>query len=392
MNFFRVFRVTIFCVLAGAYSFVEAQAVSDFHGVPAMDFEPTPDLLVRGRPLDELLTDQSDVPFPGFEPLRPSWWGRGPVVIPRIEDIPGLLPGTSAVCCATCMCGGEPTVPIDKQLGPITESPVNTSPDISIINQIVPKAYLTTVGIQNPDGAIFCSGVLISPRSILTAAHCTCGDEIISTAFFGHSLFERNRSAFAISLPLRPDPRLKNKNFCQQRAAWKADTAQDKTYPKWDLAILRFAETLPGALAGLVLPAEPIANPDEGFSYLYGVGFGRADGVNAPGTKHRSRLVFETRRCTQTESKEYGCNVDTENVTGGFEAGAGADSCFADSGGPIFARYSDDNMLNESLDVPHLIAITSRGLGENSLGFCGKGAINTNIEHEAVRSWIEQNL
>lgn len=114
---------------------------------------------------------------------------------------------------------------------------------------------------------------------------------------------------------------------------------------------------------------------------------GRADGVDAAGEKHRARFRFLSRLCNEQDAREYGCHVGEKNVISSFKEGAGQDSCFGESGGPVFIRGSADSLAPDGgfYAPPHLFAITSWGLATNAEGYCGRGAINVGLEREEVR-------
>jgi len=338
-------------------------------------------------------------------------WAELDVTIPNVGNIIATLQYNSAAsCCHNCYCGGEPTPPLpfpiipleNLGLAPIEETHalpvegIDNNPieeifltpgrrkNISIADQFSPKSYLTTVGLQDKNGIIFCSGVFVSTDSILTAAHCVCNAEPISI-FVGSDLFSSNHNEFKASLSLSTDIDFLKPEFCEERRKFK--NGDSKVYPEGDIAMLHLAEELPNKLARFITPISSTTDIAENYSYIYGVGFGRTDGIDVPGAKHRARIRFESRRCTDADAETFGCTLHVENVTMGF-ADSSADSCLGDSGGPIFARHtSDETIIGGHSEAPRLIAITSRGIYENATGFCGAGAINTNID----RYWVAIN-
>ncbi|WP_282127117.1 trypsin-like serine protease [Roseobacter litoralis] len=360
------------------------------------------------------------------------------------EDILGSYPGryldpspfpidagAKGRCCPTCICGGEPTGPIcippscinspvvlrlngdqirdhkfqgfdidaasddedDEVNFQTIVTAINVEAPISKMNRLAPMSYFTTVGLQSSDSQVFCSGALIDEDSVLTAAHCLC-DHAPSYVFVGNSVFADNQApaadVVAVSMPVQAGADFFNGGFCEAFEAWRSE-GRTGQYPSGDLAILHLEERLPPLLSEFGLPTEPIA--DQGPApFIYGVGFGRADGIDTAGEKHRARFRFLSRLCTEDDASEHGCHVGEENVISSFEESAGQDSCFGDSGGPIFIRGSADSPVPDGgFDTPpRLVAITSRGLATNAKGFCGRGAINVSLEREEVRNWITE--
>ena len=243
-------------------------------------------------------------------------------------------------------------------------SAIDVGEPVSVMNRLAPKSYFTTVGLQSSDRQVFCSGVLIDADSVLTAAHCLC-DDPPSYVFVGNTVFAGHQASaadvVAVSMAVKAGTDFFDSGFCQAFDAWrvKGRTGQ---FPSGDLAILHLEERLPPLLAEYGLPTEPIADHQPA-PFVYGVGFGRADGIDTAGEKHRTRFRFLSRLCTEEDAREHGCHVGEESVTSSFEEGAGQDSCFGDSGGPIFIRGSTDSPVPDGgFDAPpRLIAITSRG-------------------------------
>lgn len=349
-----------------------------------------------------------------------------------LDPTPFLVdPNAVGRCCPTCICGGDPTGPICIPPGctknPLVWRPmnnqlpnytfkgfgvgaanddrddevdlqmilkaINVEPSISEMNRLDPKSYFTTVGLQSSDRQVYCSGALIDENSVLTAAHCLC-DHTPSYVFIGTTVFADNQApaanAIAVSMPVQARVDFFNGGFCEVFEAWRG-AGRTGQYPSGDLAILHLEERLPPLLSEYGLPTEPIANQGPA-PFVYGVGFGRADGIDTAGKKHRARFRFLSRLCTEEDAREHGCRVGEESVISSFEKDAGQDSCFGDSGGPIFIRGSADSPVPDGgFDAPpRLVAITSRGLAANAEGYCGRGAINVSLERDEVRSWIEE--
>jgi len=196
-----------------------------------------------------------------------------------------------------------------------------------------------------------CTGVLVAPTVVLTAAHCVGG---ITAVRLGTNDYNKGGELIEVLRSAR-HPNSSN------------------TY---DIAALILADAAP-------VPPRMIAQDCVLDTYLIDgadvsvVGFGATD---SQGLKFTSTLMegFTTVDDADCSDIESGCNVD---VSPGGELGAGGsdkvDSCFGDSGGPLY-------LLTPKGD--YLVGITARGYNGNGPP-CGQGGIY--VRPDAVFDWIE---
>jgi hypothetical protein len=201
------------------------------------------------------------------------------------------------------------------------------------------------------NGQLMCSGVLIAPDLVLTAGHC--GTRFDRVVIGTHDL--RNGGGQEIRVEqteVHPDP-----------------------YTTFDAALLLLehdAPVEPRKLAldcmvdGWLVPGAEVAI----------VGFGAVDDW---GTVWNGQLneAFTTVVDPACEDLAAGCN---ESVSPGGEliaGGDGVDSCVGDSGGPLYLRTEDGDLL---------VGITSRATVPADAP-CGSGGIYVRVD--AVADWIE---
>jgi hypothetical protein len=212
-----------------------------------------------------------------------------------------------------------------------------------------PGEFQDCVAVGSPTG-FCCSGTLIGPNIVVTAAHCVDGG-CTGRVYIGNT--SSNPGAGKVvsvreSL-IHPDyNRFTSKN---------------------DIAVLILDESVD------VTPRR-IATSDE-IDQAYFVqlaGFGLTE-FGTSGLKMKVQCVIATTGCCETEPQDkFGCHEGLEFVAGGNAL----DSCNGDSGGPAYVRVGDEWRL---------AGATSRAT-RNFTRPCGDGGIYTRVDRYV--DWIQQ--
>lgn len=215
-------------------------------------------------------------------------------------------------------------------------------------------ARASTVRVETSRGEL-CSGAVIAPEIILTAAHCLMGGGSISVV----SLDTRFRARRQIVVAVLPHPSF-------------VPGTTPRTQPGTDLALLRLAQPLPRDIEPLTL----------GSGLWQGETITMAGyGLSAENNKRTARRLRETQLVNAgnyTTQNTVKVAVDAENR--GETSGAGA--CRGDSGGPVLRGDS------RSRDLVGIVSWSSGPLKTQAKRICGGFTAITPVSD--YRNWITE--
>ncbi len=231
----------------------------------------------------------------------------------------------------------------DPELGTISQPVVGGS-------SVPPGKWPDAVAVLGAKGT--CSGTLIAPDVVLTAGHCSgieANEVVIDSTNYNASGGQRRK---VVSLTAYPD--------------------YQKTY---DVAVVMLDRPVDGIAPRTVASKCTYA----GFSadttvHLVGFGLAQADGGGTNTSLREAMAPVLDPDCSGGNGCRDGASPNGEFVAGG----GGADSCFGDSGGPVYL---------DTERGPVLIASVSRGLAGNPEP-CGGAGIY--VRTDKLAAWIEK--
>jgi secreted trypsin-like serine protease len=222
---------------------------------------------------------------------------------------------------------------------------------------VIAANYPDAASVQGAGG--YCTGTLISPNVVLTAAHCAC------TAV-------NERVVFGIDIE-KPDQTIKVTRSVAMNACGNNLGGSDVAL----LLLERPPESIaPRALAGSSLLAKIVD--------LTAVGFGLTES-GASGKKLVVNLPVASAACTETfdgqaDASYYGCTAGAELVAG--MQNLKKDTCHGDSGGPLYLKTNNGDLL---------VATTSRGVESSGTTDCGDGGIYELLQGH-ILDWIQSTV
>jgi hypothetical protein len=212
-----------------------------------------------------------------------------------------------------------------------------------------------------------CSGVMLTSRLVVSAAHCYCmisDPEEIFVIFGSSLLFERKR----ISVDMAKSHSMVDCSEYSRNVA--------RVIPEGDVALYWLAEPVDDVAVRRIAPAEMIFAAAQ----VRAVGWGSTERVGAEPAKFMADIQIASYDCSELlgeAAREGGCRAQHEMIAAGVR-----DTCGGDSGGPVYvmAQYED---------IWHLAGVTSRAYDPNR--GCGGGGIYVKLASPPIIEWLKKN-
>ncbi|MCB9685377.1 MAG: serine protease [Alphaproteobacteria bacterium] len=212
-----------------------------------------------------------------------------------------------------------------------------------------PGDWPDVVALYTIGDSVGCTGILVAPDLVLTAAHCVAG---LSRVVVGTTdLTSGGRTVGVASVTSHPNP-----------------------YQELDVALVQLAEVVTDIEPRLLMRDCLVDALADGVEVEI-AGFGATDafGYDFPDRLMSARIRVRDADCSNLSA---GCYPDVSPGAELIAGGDGVDSCVGDSGGPLYLLGKDEAWL---------AGITSRA-AQPAQHVCGDGGIY--VRSDAIADWI----
>lgn len=295
-------------------------------------------------------------------------FGVGDLTLTMPDD-PSLL-DWNTFCGPNAICGNSVPVSGIKALN-ACELPGANCASSAVLQPVTPStdSYPYVVALLKK-GSVSCTGVLISPNNILTAAHCLC-DSLPDEAFIGTSIYDGDVSdiGFKRRIELSDSVSFMQHAFCSARTPFTVN-------PHLDLATIKTQHPIELGSRFTFDIKNHIATPPTNTTSTI-VGFGASSQSNSGGVKRRA--FVQTKPCDSSNIVTTDCLLGKERVAIN-ETSQDVDTCKGDSGGPL--------LFSNPTRTTKLAGITSRRISQSLEKFCGSGGVYVSLNQPSVLSWL----
>ncbi|KAK8386701.1 hypothetical protein O3P69_017871 [Scylla paramamosain] len=215
-------------------------------------------------------------------------------------------------------------------------------------NDVKEGALPWAVGVRDKRNITYCGGALITPRHVLTAAHCMAGDP----------------SKFPLHVSIGEQRALPRRTVRVTHALYHSDFGKTSTFDS-DLGVLLLEERIDPFPATPCLPEMDREVPEGVAVTVVGWGATSEDGNISSVLKEAELDVLPKGSCIDAYSSNFNPN---KMICAGKLNGA-ADACQGDSGGPLIQRGEREEEEEKAVWV--VVGVVSFGNGCGRPGFPG---------------------